>query len=93
MSGAALQQAQLDGTDLHAAQAGLDHVGQAGSQAAQLGMAEAVGAGGLGLADEGAVGIVDALGDGNQAVLLLIVYPLHVGQELVHVEVHLGQVH
>ncbi|CAN4047413.1 DUF2892 domain-containing protein, partial [Dysosmobacter welbionis] len=59
----------------------------------QLGVAEAVGGRGLGLGDEGAVGVVDALGDGHHAVALLLVDALHVGQELIHVEVHLGQVH
>ena len=91
VGGAALQQAQLDAANLGAG-GGLHHGGQAGSQAAQLGMAEAVGAGGLGLGDEGSVGVVDALGDRHQAVLLLGVDPLHVGDELIHVEVHLGQV-
>ena len=91
MGGAALQQAQLDAADLGAG-GSLDHVGQAGSQAAQLGMAEAVGAGGLRLGDEAAVGIVDALGHGDDAVLLAGVALGHVLQEGIHVEVHLGQV-
>ena len=42
-------------------------------QTAELGMAEAVGAGGLGLGDEAAVGIVDALGDGDDAVAVFLV--------------------
>ena len=56
-------------------------------------MAEAVGGGGLGLGDEGAVGVVDALGHGHHAVALLLINTLHVSQESVHVEVHLRQVH
>ena len=92
MGSAALQQAQLNGPDLDAAQGSLHHIRQTGSQAAQLGMAEAVGAAGLRLGNEGAVGIVDALGNGNQAVLLLAVDPLHIGNKRIHIEVHLGQV-
>ena len=88
---AALQQAQLNGTDLGAGSS-LVHVGQASGQTAQLGMAEAVGAGSLGLGHEGAVGIVNAFGDGNQAVLLFGVDALHIGNELVHVKVDLGDV-
>ena len=91
MRAAALQQAQLDAPDLGAG-ALLDHVGKQGRKAAQLGMAETVGGRGLGLRDEGAVGIVDALGHSYHAVALLLVDALHIGKELVHVEVHLGQV-
>ena len=70
--GAALQQAQLDAANLRAGLF-LDDVGQQRGKAAQLGMAEAVGRGGLGLGDEAAVGIVDALGDGDDAVAVLLV--------------------
>mgnify|MGYP006922480915 CR=1 FL=1 len=41
--------------------------------------------GGLALGDEGAVGVVDALGHGHHAVALLGVDLLHLGNELVHV--------
>ncbi len=70
MGAAALQQGQLDAADLGAGLF-LDHVGQQSRQTAQLGVAEAVGGGGLGLGDEGAVGVVDALGDGDDAVAVL----------------------
>ena len=89
---APLEEGELDAPDLGAGLL-LDYLGQQGGQAAQLGVAEAVGGRGLGLGDEGAVGVVDALGDGHHAVALLLVDALHVGQELIHVEVHLGQVH
>ena len=69
---AALQQVQLNTTNLGAGLF-LEDLSQNGSQTAQLGMAEAVGAGGLGLGDEGAVGIVNALRDGHQAAVLLLV--------------------
>src|SRR5699024_6431542 len=91
VGGAALQQAQLDAAHLGAGLL-LDHGSQVGSQAAQLGMAEAVGGRGLGLGNEGAVGIVDALGDGDHAVLVLFIAGSDVSQELVHVEVHLGDI-
>ena len=91
MRGAALQQAELDAADLGAG-ALFHDVGERRSQAAQLGMAEAVGRGGLGFGDEAAVGIVHALGDSDDAVLLLLIALGDVGDELVHVEVDLGQV-
>ena len=55
-------------------------------------MAEAVGRRGLGLGYEGAVRIVDALGNRYQAVALLFVDLLDVREELLHVEVGLRQV-
>ena len=91
MRRAALQQAQLDAADLRAG-ALFHDAGQRCGQTAQLGMAEAVGRGGLRLGDEAAVGIVHALGDGDDAVLLFLVALGNVGDELVHVEVDLGQV-
>ena len=63
------------------------------SQTAQLSVAEAVGGRGLGLRDEGAVSIVDTLGNGHHAVALFLIDAVHVSQELIHVEVHLGEVH
>ena len=89
---APLEEGELNAPDLHP-QGLLHPVGQQGGQATQLGMAEAVGGGGFGLRDKGAVGVVDALGDGHQAVAGLLVDLLHIGQELVHVKVHLWQVH
>ena len=91
MRAAALEQGELDAAYLGAG-LGLDHLGQHGSQAAQLGMAEAVGGRGLGLGHEGAIGIVDALGHGDHALAGLVVDGLHVGDEAVHVKVDLGQV-
>ena len=89
---AALEQGELDAADLGAG--GLLHgLSQVSGQAAQLGVAEAVGGGGLGLGHEGAVGVVDALGHGHHALAGLIIDGLHVGEELVHVEVGLGQIH
>ena len=88
---AALEQGQLDAADLHPHLL-LDHVGQHGGQTAQLGVPKAVGGGGLGLGDEGAVGVVDALGHGHQAVAGGVVNPLHIRQELVHIKVHFGQI-
>ena len=55
-------------------------------------MTETVGCGGLSLGNEGAVSVVDALGNSYQAVALLSVNLLHVSHELVHVEVGLGEV-
>ena len=88
---AALQQAQLDAADLRAG-ALFHNAGQRRGQTAQLGMAEAVGRGSLRLGDEAAVGIVDALGDGDDAVLLLFIALGNVGDKLVHVEVDLRQI-
>ena len=91
MCAAALQQVQLDAADLGAGFL-LQDVGQHGGGAAQLGVTEAVGGRGLGLGHEGAVGVVDALGHGDEAVVALGIDALDVGDELVHVEVGLGHV-
>ena len=91
MGAAALEEGELDAADLHA-EGPLHRGGQMGGQTAQLGMAEAVGGRGLGLGDEGAVGVVDALGHGHQAVPVLVVDGLDVGQEALHVEVGLRQI-
>ena len=74
MRGAALQQRQLDAADLRAGLF-LQDVGKQRCQTAELGMTEAVGAGGLRLGNELAVGIVDALGDGDDAACLLYTSP------------------
>ena len=58
---APLEEGELNTPDLHP-QGLLHPVGQQGGQATQLGMAEAVGGGGFGLRDKGAVGVVDAFG-------------------------------
>ena len=87
----ALEEGELDAPDLGAGLV-LDEVGQLHGQAAQLGVTEAVGGGGLRLGDEAAVGVVDALGHGHQALAGLVVDIGDVLDELVHVEVHLGQV-
>ena len=92
MRAAALQQAQLDTANLGAGLF-LDHGGQESRQTAQLGMAETVGGRGLGLGDKSAVGVVDTLGNGHHAVALFLIDAIHIGQELLHVEVHLGEVH
>jgi len=89
--GAALQQRELDAADLGAGLF-LHDVGERRGEAAQLGVAEAVGRGGLGLGDEAAVGVVDALGHGDDAVVLLLVAGGDVGDELVQIKVDLGQV-
>ena len=91
MSSAALQQAQLDAANL-AAQLVLNGVSQHGSQTAELCMAEAVGSRGLSLGYEGAISVVDTLGNSYQAVALLVIDALYVSQELLHVEVGLRQV-
>ena len=72
MRAAALQKAQLDAPGLHAA-AFFDLVRQVNRQAAQLGMAEGVGAalGGI-FADEGAFLVLDALADGHEHIALLL---------------------
>ena len=90
---AALQQGKLDAANLRAGLA-LDVVGQVGSQTAQLGVAEGVLRGVLVgvLGDEGAVLVVDALGDDHQALLLGGVDLLDLRGELVQIEVDLGQV-
>ena len=88
---AALEEGELNAPDLSAGLL-LDHTGQQSRQTAQLSVSEAVGGGGLGLRDEGAVGVVDALRHGHDAVAVFLVNGVHIGQELVHVEVHLGQV-
>ena len=67
---AALEQGQLDATHLCAGLL-LDHIGQQRRQTTQLGVAKAVGGRGLSLGNEGAVGVVDALGDGHDAVALV----------------------
>ncbi len=91
MRGAALQKRELNAADLRA---GLffQNVGKQRRKAAELGMAEAVGCRGLCLGDEAAVRVMDALGDGDDAVAVLLVAFGHVGNELVHVEVDLGEV-
>ena len=89
--GAALQQAQLDAANLRAGLF-LADIGQVRGQTAQLGMAEAVGRGGLRLGDEAAVGVVDALGDSDDAVAVLLVARGDVSDELVHVEVNFRQI-
>ena len=91
MCAAALEQAEFDAADFRAG-AFLDDVGEHGGEAAELGMTEAVGGGGLGLGDERAVGVVDALGDSDHAVALLLIDALHVLQELVHIEVHFREI-
>ena len=88
---AALKQGELDATDLGPS-ALLDKVSQLYRQAAQLGMAEAVGGGGLRLGDEAAVGVVDALGDGHHALTGLVVDGGDISDELVQVKIHLGEV-
>ena len=70
----------------------LHGLSQQGGQPAQLGMAEAVGGRGLGLGDKGSVPIVNALGDGHQAVAGVLIDPLYVGQKGLHGEIHLGEV-
>lgn len=91
MGTAALEEGELDATDLHTE--GLLHRGsQVGGQTAQLGVAETIGGRGLGLGDKGAVGVVDALGHGHQAVSALVVDGLDVSEEALHVEVGLGQI-
>ncbi len=89
---AALEQAQLNPPDLGPGFL-LAGLGQGGGQTAQLGMAKTVGGGGLGLGDEGAVGVVNALGDSYHAVSIRLIDPIHVIEELLHVEVHLGEIH
>ena len=91
MGGAALQQIQLDAADLGAGLL-LQHLGQDGGQTAQLGVAEAVVGGHLGLGHEVTVFVVDTLGHGNDAVAGGVVDLLHVLDELGHAEVGLGQI-
>ena len=91
MRAATLEQGKLDAADLRAGLL-LHNVGKTRGKAAELGVAEAVGRAGLGLGNEAAVGIVDALGDRNHAVSLFLVDALDVGKEFIHIEVTLGQV-
>ena len=91
MGAAALQQAQLDAADLGASALFQDFRQHTG-QTAQLGMAKAVGSGGLGLGYKAAIGIVDALRDGNQHFPVGGIDPLHIGNELLHVKVQLRQI-
>ena len=91
MGPAALEQGELDAADL-GPQLLLHGLGQHGGQTAQLGVSEAVSSGGLSLGDEGAVGVVDALGHGYHALAGLIVDGLHIGEEPVHVKIGLGQI-
>ena len=65
---------------------------QPGSQTAELGVAKAVGAGGLGFGDEAAVGIVNAFGNRDEALAGLVIDAFDVGEELIHVKVDLGQI-
>ena len=91
MRTAALEEGELDTADLGAGLL-LDDLGKHGGKSAQLGMAEAIGGGGLGLGDKGAVGVVDALRHRDHALAGLVIDCLHIGDELLHVEIHLGQV-
>ena len=84
VSSAALEKAQLNAADLGTG-AFLNDRCQKGCQTAQLCMTEAVGAGGLCLGDEGAVCIVDALGNSDKALAAVGIvlkaerFPLNVG--------------
>jgi len=89
---AALQQGGLDGADLGAGDAAAHDFCQLVGQTAQLGVAEAVVAVGLGFGDEVAVLVVDAFGNHHEALAGGVVNLLHVGQEVVHVEINLGEV-
>ena len=91
MCAAALQQIQLDATDLGAGLL-LQHLRQNGGQTAQLSMAEAVIGGYLGLGDEAAVLIVDALGDGDDTAAFFGIDSLHVLDELGHTEIRFRQI-
>ena len=70
----------------------LDDVGQPVGQAAQLNVAEAVCGGDLRLRHIAAVGVVDPLGHGHQALAGSAVDLLDILNELVHVKIGLGQI-
>ena len=91
MGGAALQQAELDAAHLRAGLF-LHDIRQRGGKSAELRMTEAVGRGGLRLGDERAVGIVDAFGDGDDAVAVLLIGLGDLGDELIHVEIDFRQI-
>ena len=91
MGAAALQQAELDGTHL-GVEPGLQQLSHPDGETAHLRVAEAVGGAGLRLGDEGAVGVVDALRNGDEHLVLLLPDGFHVGIELLQIKVHLGEV-
>ena len=91
MRTAALKQAQLDPADLGAGML-LHNIGQQGSQAAELGVAEAVRRRGLGLRDEASVRIVNALGNRDKNLAVLLIDGVNIRKELVHVKIALRQI-
>ncbi len=88
---AALQEGRLDSANLRR-NATADDLRELVGETAELGVAEAVVAIGLGLGDEVAVLVVDTLGGDDEALARRVVDALHVIEEGVHVEVHLREV-
>ena len=72
MRAAALQKAQLNAAHLGAGVL-LDNFREHGGKPAELDMAESVGRGGLRLGNEGAVGIMDALGHSDEYLAVLLI--------------------
>ena len=89
--GAALKQRKLDAADLCAGLF-LDDVCQHRGKSAELSMSEAVGRGGGRFGNEAAVGVMDAFGNGYDAVAVFVVDAGGIGQEFVHIENDLGQI-
>ena len=91
VSAAALEKAELNSADLCAGLF-LNDISKEGGETAKLSVAEAVSRAGLRLGDEGTVGVVDALGNGYDALSVGVVNALNVSKELVHIKVDLGNV-
>ena len=92
MRAAALQQTKLNAADLGAG-ALLEQLRQLHGQTAELRMTEAVRRAGLSLGNETAVGVMDALGNGDQHLAAVgLVDLVDVGIELLQIEVHLGEI-
>ena len=88
---ASLEKAELYSSDLDADPV-LDLVSKPYGQTAELRVAESVRRGGLRLGDEGAVCVVDAFGYRDQDLVILVVLVVDFGEELIHIEVGLGEV-
>ena len=79
MRAAALKQAKLNAANLDAGEVLFHDGSEQRGQPAELRVTEAVACGGLGLRDKAAVGIVDALGDGDEYLAVGLINLIDVG--------------
>ena len=92
MGTAALKQTELDPADFRAGMLLYD-IGQMTGETTKLRMAETVSGRGLRLGDETAVGVMDALGYGNEYLAVIsLAHLVNIGKEFIHVKVSLGEI-